>query len=167
MYCVVPHYSYAPLHLVAKVVTKPSICSLDSRGVFIIQLSRKLYIWRGKRSDLEMVVAADRTAFQLVRYEHAKGPFVSCNEGFEPTELCEALGTGNVEVKNSKRKQGEISLSFEVGEKLVAEYDTDYKLFWKAKLGGFMPPVVRKGVIISLRTKVERFCWFGSAYNRD
>ena len=129
MYSVVPHSSYAPLHMVAKTVTNPSICALDSRGVFIIQLSSKLYIWRGKRSDPEMVAAADRSAFQLVRYEHAQGPLVSCNEGFEPAELFEALGAGNVEDKNSKRKQGEISLSFEVGEKLVVEYDTDYQVF--------------------------------------
>jgi len=54
---------------------------------------------------------------------------VSCNEGFEPAELFEALGAGNVEDNNSKRKQGEISLSFEVGEKLVAEYDIDYQVF--------------------------------------
>lgn len=165
MYCVVPHSSYAPLHLVAKTVPNPSICSLDSRGVFIIQLSSKLYIWRGKRSDLEMVAAADRSAFQLVRYEHVQGPLVSCNEGFEPAELCEALGTGNVEVKNSKSKLGEISLSFEVGEKIVAEYDTDYQLFWTAKLGGFMPPAVGTGLIITLPAKAECFCWFGSTYN--
>lgn len=167
MYYVVPHSSYAPLHLVAKTVTDPTICALDSRGVFIFQLSSKLYIWRGKRSDLEMVAAANRSAFQFIRYEYAQGPLVSCNEGFEPTELCEALGMGNVEDKNSRRKQGEISLSFKVGEKLVAEYDKDYQLYWNAKLGGFMPPAVGTGMIISLPAKAECFCWLQSADNRD
>lgn len=167
MYYVAPHSSYAPLHLVAKTVTNPSICALDSRGVFIIQLSSKLYIWRGKRSALEMVAAADRSALQFVRYEYAQVPLVYCNEGSEPTELCEALGTGKVEDKNCKSKQGEISLSFKVGEKLVAEYDTDYQLFWKAKLGGYMPPALGTGVIISLPARAESFCWSRGADKRD
>lgn len=54
---------------------------------------------------------------------------------------------------------------FEVGEKIFAEYDTDYQLFWKAKLGGFMPPVVGTGVIITFPAKAECFRWFGSTYN--
>lgn len=136
MYRLAPSSSYRPLHLVPKSVNHPSFWALDSRGVFIIQLDNKLYIWRGEKSDLDMAAAADRCAFQLLRYEHAKGPFVSCREGFESAELCEALGMSNADYMHLKRKQGEISFSFEVGEKLVADYDTDFELFWKAKFDG-------------------------------
>ncbi|GLJ08375.1 hypothetical protein SUGI_0087500 [Cryptomeria japonica] len=136
MYRLAPSSSYTPLHLVPKSVNHPSIWALDSRGVFIIQLDNKLYIWRGEKSDLDMAAAANRSAFQFLRYEHVKGPLVSCREGFESAELCEALGISDADYMQLKRKQGEISFSSEVGEKLVAEYDTDFELFWKAKFGG-------------------------------
>eukprot|EP01018_Ginkgo_biloba_P025452 Gb_30514 [translate_table: standard] len=166
MYRVAPHSPYSPLHLVPKSVANPSIGALDSRCVFIIQLGSTLYVWRGKKSDREMAAAANRSAFQMVRYEHAQGPLVSCNEGFESAELREAMEIGNGEaVEESERKPREPLVSLFVGEKLVAEYETDYQLFWKAKLGGYVPPVAGTGATIYWPAKEESWGWLQSGFN--
>ncbi|CAM6119710.1 unnamed protein product [Calypogeia fissa] len=91
MFRMAPHSPYDPLHQVPKAVAHPSMSALDSRGAFVIHFANKLYIWLGRHCGKCMAAAADKVAFQLIRYERANSTILPAREGSEPQELKDAL----------------------------------------------------------------------------
>ncbi|XP_002990110.2 protein-tyrosine-phosphatase MKP1 [Selaginella moellendorffii] len=139
MYRMTPHSHFCPLQLVPKAVHGPPTSDLlDSRGVFVLQLPNRLYVWRGRGSDKAMAAAAERAAFQLVRYEHAQGPIVVAVEGREPPFLLNALRREHLLSGpdiNSQAQRGAFAEHINYagkapfGLKLVRAYDADFELY--------------------------------------
>eukprot|EP00249_Psilotum_nudum_P012780 c23979_g1_i1 orf=501-1937(-) len=160
MYRISPHSAYDPLHLVPKYISVPQIQALDSRGAFVIQLPNILYVWRGKGCDKEMSAAAGRAAFQLMRFENARGPVVFVSEGNEPEQLQEALRKPQ---PKAQENMIEYSTTVEhdrtmggLQEKHVPSFDTDYEMFAKAKLGGYGSAMAGSGAINHLPARVQK-----------
>ncbi|KAH7515728.1 hypothetical protein FEM48_Zijuj10G0057200 [Ziziphus jujuba var. spinosa] len=153
MYRMAPHSPYDPLHLVPKMINHPSTQALDSRGAFILHVPSAIYVWSGKNCSSVMSKNARAAAFQVIRYERAKGPICNIEEGEEPAEFWDALSSGQplvddcskVEVKKKETwSPGSDKASTEirtgVGERKLDEYDLDFELFHKALAGGVVPP---------------------------
>lgn len=153
MYRMAPHSSYDPLHLVPKTINHPSKQALDSRGAFIVHVPSAIYIWNGKNCSSVMSNNAMAAAFQVIRYERAKGPVLNIREGEEPMEFWDAISgsqlsvdDGNkVEVKKKETWSPGIDevaaeIRIGVGERKVNSYDLDFELFHKALAGGVVPP---------------------------
>lgn len=153
MYRMAPHSPYDPLHLVPKTVSSPGIQALDSRGAFVVHVPSALYVWNGKNCNPVMSNHARAAAFQVIRYERAKGPIVNIKEGEEPPEFWEALAGGQsladdcskVEVKEEDAgSPGSVKVAEEnysgFGERKVDAYNLDFELFLKALAGGVVPP---------------------------
>lgn len=153
MFRMAPHSSYDPLHLVPKMLNHPSTQALDSRGAFIVHVPSAIYVWCGKNCSSVMSNNARAAAFQVIRYERAKGPICNIKEGEEPAEFWDALASGKplvddcskVGVKNKEtwspgRDKPSTEFRIEVGERKVDEYNLDFELFHKALAGGVVPP---------------------------
>ncbi|KAL2644977.1 hypothetical protein R1flu_012564 [Riccia fluitans] len=169
MFRMAPHSPYDPLHLVPKSVNNPSIKALDSRGAFVIQFNNRLYVWQGRMCGRCMAKAADKAAFQLIRYEHALGPTITVREGHEPSELLDALNnsrylamdgtpgapapgplvdvgnrlerltTVNVNENSSPRAASDVDGASSRGPSLNNSYDGDFEAFDKARSGEVLP----------------------------
>ncbi|KAL4570150.1 hypothetical protein LXL04_025801 [Taraxacum kok-saghyz] len=131
MYRIAPHSSYAPLHLVPKLLHKPSEQALDSRGAFIVNVPSAVYVWIGKNCDPLMYDSARLAASQVIRYEKANGPALTVKEGAESVEFWDAIG--NEEDKGIP------------GNRKVSEYDIDFGVFMKAANSGVVPPLSISG----------------------
>ncbi|KAJ7137631.1 hypothetical protein O6H91_17G024800 [Diphasiastrum complanatum] len=134
-----PHSVHDPLHLVPKSVSSPTADALDSRGAFVVHLPKRLYVWRGRVCDRMMFAAAERAAFQLVRYEHAQGPLISIMESCEPKQLLAALGIrlssmdGYLGINDACLCPSDCALHNRLKDKFVAAYSSDYDMYRKAR----------------------------------
>lgn len=151
MYRMAPHSPYDPLHLVPKMVNDPGLQALDSRGAFVVHVPSALYVWNGKNCNSVMSNNARAAAFQVIRYERAKGPVMNIKEGEEPPEFWEALASGQSLADDCSKAEvtkeddpGSVKVAAElgtgVGERKVDAYDVDFELFHKALAGGVVPP---------------------------
>ncbi|KAI3698514.1 hypothetical protein L2E82_42120 [Cichorium intybus] len=131
IYRIAPHSSYAPLHLVPKLLAKPSEQCLDSRGAFIVNVPSAVYVWIGKNCDPLMYDSARLAASQVIRYEKANGPALTVKEGEETVEFWDAIGNEQDKGIPGKRK--------------VVEYDIDFGVFTKAANSGVVPPLSISG----------------------
>ncbi|KAM0961998.1 hypothetical protein ACFX2I_021184 [Malus domestica] len=152
MYRMAPHSPYDPLHLVPKTLGHPGSQGLDSRGAFVVHVPSAIYVWIGKDCNTRMSDNARAAAFQVIRYERARGPIVDINEGEEPLEFWDALSSRilaedsskidakKVETFSSAGDKVSAASCVPVGERKVAEYDLDFEIFHKALAGGVVPP---------------------------
>ncbi|GMI70796.1 hypothetical protein HRI_000748900 [Hibiscus trionum] len=141
MYRMAPHSSYDALHLVPKMVDPPGKHALDSRGAFIVHVPCAIYVWVGKRCNRVMSNSAASAANQVIRYEQAKGPFLTVSEGDEPLEFWDALASGKLSADGCERTEVRKLVSkICVGERKADYYDLDFELFHKALAGGVVPP---------------------------
>ncbi|XP_011626480.1 protein-tyrosine-phosphatase MKP1 [Amborella trichopoda] len=159
MYRMAPHSPYDPLHLVPKMLESPVASALDSRGAFIVHVPWAIYVWVGCVCDDVMARDAKAAAFQVVRYERARGPIVVIEEGEEPAEFWDALLRGPVLADDSdlrptvgegvalssQREHVEMVKKFPMGAKKVDSYDVDFEIFRRALTGGFVPPFPLSG----------------------
>ncbi|TKY47697.1 Protein-tyrosine-phosphatase MKP1 [Spatholobus suberectus] len=150
MYRMAPHSPYDPLHLVPKMVNQPGVQALDSRGAFIIHVPSAIYVWNGKHCSSVMSCNARSAAFQVIRYERAKGPILRIHEGEEPPAFWIAL-SDEQRLSGDSDKGGVVELSSEGMEsaepvdsgtspRKVDAYDLDFEIFHKALAGGVVPP---------------------------
>ncbi|XP_020215603.1 protein-tyrosine-phosphatase MKP1 isoform X1 [Cajanus cajan] len=143
MYRMAPHSPYDPLHLVPKMVNQPGAQALDSRGAFIIHVPSAIYVWKGKHCNKVMSCNARSAAFQVIRYERAKGLILSIQEGEEPPGFWIALSDsekgGVIEEPVLLPSEGMESAE-PVGSRKVDAYDLDFEIFHKALAGGVVPP---------------------------
>ncbi|KAE9587785.1 hypothetical protein Lal_00022073 [Lupinus albus] len=135
MYRIAPHSPYDPLHLVPKMVNQINAQALDSRGAFIVHVPSAIYVWIGKHCNSVLSRNAKAAAFQVIRYERAKGPILSIHEGKEPHEFWIAL-PDTEEVKKEEHSERE---NIEIGPRTVDAYDLDFKIFHKAIAGRVVP----------------------------
>lgn len=135
MYRIAPHSSYAPLHLVPKLLPRPNAAALDSRGAFIVNIPSAIYAWIGKKCDPLMYESARLAASQVIRYEKANGPALTIKEGDEPIEFWNALGNDQ-----DQDQEQLIGYTGTVGQKRVVDYDIDFGVFSKAANSGVVPP---------------------------
>ncbi|KAK8478855.1 hypothetical protein V6N13_090425 [Hibiscus sabdariffa] len=141
MYRMAPHSSYDALHLLPKMVDQPGKHALDSRGAFIVHVPCAIYVWIGNRCNHVMSNSAASAANQVIRYEQAKGPFLTVSEGDEPLEFWDALASGQLSADGCDRTEVRQVVSIIcVGERKVDDYDLDFELFHKALAGGVVPP---------------------------
>ncbi|KAE8719302.1 Protein-tyrosine-phosphatase MKP1 [Hibiscus syriacus] len=153
MYRMAPHSPYDALHLVPKMVDHPGKHALDSRGAFVVHVPCAVYVWVGRRCSYVMSNSAASAANQVIRYEQAKGPFLTVREGDEPLEFWDALASGQLSEDGCNRAEGKkvAKLASEndnttavseicVGQRKVDEYDLDFELYHKALAGGVVPP---------------------------
>ncbi|KAK7379512.1 hypothetical protein VNO80_04974 [Phaseolus coccineus] len=143
MYRMTPHSPYDPLHLVPKLVNQPGARALDSRGAFIIHIPSAIYVWNGKHCSSVMSCNARSAAFQVIRYEKAKGPILSIHEDEEPPGFWIALSdeqrlSGDSD-KDGIMEEEPVLPSEDMGRKVCA-YDLDFEIFHKALAGGVVPP---------------------------
>ncbi|XP_020674131.1 protein-tyrosine-phosphatase MKP1 [Dendrobium catenatum] len=120
-YRMAPHSSFDPFHLVPKSVSGP-VC-LDSRGAFIVHVPTAVFVWLGRACDPAMAEAAASAARQVVRYERARGPILTVNEGSEPPDFWGK----------------DLSAGGEVGKRRVDLYDLDFEIFRQALKGEVVP----------------------------
>ncbi|XP_061346986.1 protein-tyrosine-phosphatase MKP1-like isoform X2 [Gastrolobium bilobum] len=154
MYRMAPHSPYDPLHLVPKMVNQPCAQALDSRGAFIIHVPSAIYVWNGKHCNSVMSCNARGAAFQVIRYERAKGPILSIHEDEEPPGFWIAL-SDEQRLSSNSNKEGvmeepvlllpsenmEISDAvMEISPRKIDAYDLDFEIFDKALDGGVVPP---------------------------
>ncbi|KAG7032319.1 Protein-tyrosine-phosphatase MKP1, partial [Cucurbita argyrosperma subsp. argyrosperma] len=138
MYRMAPHSSYDPLHLVPKMLNTPSVQGLDSRGAFVVHIPSAIYVWKGEKCDAVMLNMAKAAASQVVRYERAKGPILSIEDGDEPLEFWDALMSSQHLADSSEGKG-----FLKVGDWKVEEYNPDFEIFHRAISGGVVPPFDR------------------------
>lgn len=149
MYRMAPHSPYDPLHLVPKQLGYPGAAGLDSRGAFIVHVPDAIYVWVGKKCEVVMSNKAMDAAFQVVRYERAKGPISRIAEGQEPAEFWDSLanmellsdGDERIEERaySSSIQDDQVS-AVRIGGRMVKDYDLDFEIFHKALAGGVVPP---------------------------
>ncbi|KAJ1379973.1 Tyrosine specific protein phosphatases domain [Sesbania bispinosa] len=148
MYRMAPHSPYDPLHLVPKMVNQPGVQALDSRGAFIIHIPSAIYVWIGKHCNSVMSCNARSAAFQVIRYERAKGPILSIHEDEEPPGFWGALADNSDKagvkeeppVLNSESMEIADAVNMGIGPRKVDAYDLDFEIFHKALAGGVVPP---------------------------
>ncbi|XP_004504136.1 protein-tyrosine-phosphatase MKP1-like [Cicer arietinum] len=153
MFRMAPHSPYDPLHLVPKMVNKPSAKALDSRGAFIVHVPSAIYVWIGKFCSSVMSCNAKSAAIQVVRYEKANAPILTISEDDEPMEFWAALSNHQLLLGNFYKGELEKNVSHERMEiddggvvdkgahpRKVDEYDLDFGIFNKALAGGVVPP---------------------------
>eukprot|EP00252_Welwitschia_mirabilis_P024585 TRINITY_DN7342_c0_g1_i2.p1 TRINITY_DN7342_c0_g1~~TRINITY_DN7342_c0_g1_i2.p1 ORF type:complete len:847 (+),score=104.95 TRINITY_DN7342_c0_g1_i2:473-3013(+) len=165
MFRMAPHSPYDALHLVPKLIHKPSYTALDSRGAFLLQVPSAIYVWIGSNCEESMTLAANHAANQVVRYERVEGPIVTVLEGVDNTEFWDALlsasrsshGSGRI----SKQEEGEIGEDFRlgVGNKRVDSYDVDFEMYRRANVGGVVPPVPLPGNTAETRLPIKENGW--------
>ncbi|KAJ0631316.1 putative protein-tyrosine-phosphatase [Helianthus annuus] len=146
MYRIAPHSSYAPLHLVPKLLARPGAMALDSRGAFIVNVPSAVYVWVGKKCDSLMSESARLGASQVIRYEKANGPVLTVKEGEEPSEFWNAVAEDQV---------GRCG----VGERKVVDYDIDFAVFDKAANSGVVPPFSVSGNDYEMCLPARRSGW--------
>lgn len=139
MYRMAPHSPYDPLHLVPKMIDQPGARALDSRGAFVIHVPSAIYVWTGKNCSSMMSCNARGAAYQVIRYEGAKGPILSINEGEEPLQFWIALANEQL-LSDDESMEVTESGSVEIGGRKVSDYDLDFEIFHKALAGGVVPP---------------------------
>ncbi|XP_031385743.1 protein-tyrosine-phosphatase MKP1-like [Punica granatum] len=152
MYRMAPHSPYDPLHLVPKQLGRPGAKGLDSRGAFIVHVPDAIYVWVGKECKHVMSNKAMDAAFQVIRYERAKGPILRIGEGEEPSEFWNSLanmqllsdGDERVEERTEESSSRKSDSGFaidcvEIGGRRVKDYDLDFEIFHKALAGGVVP----------------------------
>ncbi|XP_071696299.1 protein-tyrosine-phosphatase MKP1-like [Rutidosis leptorrhynchoides] len=150
MYRIAPHSSYAPLHLVPKLLARPNAMALDSRGAFIVNVPSAVYVWIGKICDSLMYESSRLAASQVIRYEKANGPALTIKEGDEPIEFWNALGND----------QGQDRLiECTVGQRRVDDYDIDFGVFGKAANSGVVPPFSIRGNDSEMCLPARRSGW--------
>jgi hypothetical protein len=142
MYRMAPHSPYDPLHLVPKILNDPSPFALDSRGAFIVHIPSAIYVWIGKKCEAIMEKDARGAVCQIVRYERVQGPVRMIKEGEEPAHFWDAFShplplmdkpSNGVEIRES-------TVNICPGERKVDSYNVDFEIFYKAIMGGFVPP---------------------------
>ncbi|KAH9287678.1 hypothetical protein KI387_031795, partial [Taxus chinensis] len=154
MYRMAPHSPYAPLHLVPKILNNPGPDALDSRGAFIVHVPLAIYVWIGHICEDTMTLAAQASAFQVVRYERAQGPIITVLEGEDKPDFWDAIC--KVPLENAEMdtleaenpiKSHQLGKQFKrgVANKRVESYDVDFELFRRASVGGVVPPVPSSG----------------------
>ncbi|KAI7735504.1 hypothetical protein M8C21_017862 [Ambrosia artemisiifolia] len=151
MYRIAPHSSYAPLHLVPKLLARPNAMALDSRGAFIVNLPSAIYVWVGKDCDPLMYESARLAASQVIRYEKAIGPALTIREGEESTEFWNAL--------RNDQDQQHIKATGGVGQRKVVDYDIDFGVFEKAVNSGVVPPFSISGNDSEMCLPARRSGW--------
>lgn len=139
LYRMAPYSPFDPSHLVPKCVASPTISSLDTRGAFLLLLQQGIFIWRGKLCAKNLMVAADRAAFQFIHYEHVPGPIVFIREGNEPREVCKVLHTND--------SKGKVSSSNH--ELQNNEYSSDFDILHRMQIGTWVAPTLRMGQLPS------------------
>lgn len=148
MYRLAPHSSYAPLHLVPKMLNEPSPAALDSRGAFIVHVLSSIYVWVGAKCHSVMEKDAKAAAFQVVRYEKVQGQIKVVREGLEQPEFWDAFSSASFHSdSNAKLGKDQIdSLSRAgLGSRKVESYDSDFDLVYKAIAGGVIPAFSSSG----------------------
>ncbi|XP_020571489.1 protein-tyrosine-phosphatase MKP1-like [Phalaenopsis equestris] len=120
-YRMAPHSPSDPFHLVPKSISTPA--RLDSRGAFILHVPAAVFVWLGRGCDLAMAEAAASAARQVARYERARGPIVTINEGSEHSDFWSE----------------NLCLAGEVGQRRVELYDIDFEIFRRALKGEIVP----------------------------
>ncbi|XP_004502387.1 protein-tyrosine-phosphatase MKP1-like isoform X2 [Cicer arietinum] len=168
MYRMAPHSPYDPLHLVPKMVNQPGSLALDSRGAFIVHVPSAIYVWIGKNCNLVMSCNAKSAAFQVVRYEGAKGLILSIHEGEETNQFWFAL-SDEQRFSGDSDKDKQLVLNSEkmeivkkgIGLKKVDAYDLDFEIFHRAFAGGVVPPfsVSNAGSETCLPARKEEHGW--------
>ncbi|XP_076955579.1 protein-tyrosine-phosphatase MKP1-like [Bidens hawaiensis] len=148
IYRIAPHSSYAPLHLVPKLLARPDASVLDSRGAFIVNVPSAVYVWVGKKCDSLMYESARLAASQVIRYEKAAGPALTVREDEEPIEFWNAVG--------SNQDQEQIG---RIGQRKVADYDIDFAVFNKAANSGVVPPFSVSGQEYQMCLPARRSGW--------
>lgn len=142
IYRMAPHSPYDPLHLVPKILSDPSPSALDSRGAFIVHIPSAMYVWIGKKCEAIMERDARGAVCQIARYERVQGPVRMIKEGEEPAYFWHAFShllplmdkpDNGVEIRES-------TVNICPGERKVDSYNVDFEIFYKAIMGGFVPP---------------------------
>ncbi|XP_071705057.1 protein-tyrosine-phosphatase MKP1-like [Rutidosis leptorrhynchoides] len=154
MYRIAPHSSYAPLHLVPKLLARPNESALDSRGAFIVSVPSAIYAWIGKSCDPLMYESARLAASQVIRYEKANGPALIIKEGDEPIEFWNAIV--NDQNQDQDRVNGYRGI---VGQRRVVDYDIDFGVFSEAANSGVVPPFSISGNDSELCLPARRSGW--------
>ncbi|KAI7748878.1 hypothetical protein M8C21_032799, partial [Ambrosia artemisiifolia] len=152
MYRIAPHSSYAPLHLVPKLLARPGAMALDSRGAFIVNVPSAVYVWVGRKCDSLMIESARLGASQVIRYEKANGPAVTVREGEEPSEFWNA-------VRGNQDQEQMMVVRDGVGERKVVDYDMDFAVFAKAANTGVVPPFSVSGNDYEMCLPARRSGW--------
>lgn len=150
MYRMAPHSSYAPLHLVPKLLARPNAEALDSRGAFIVNVPSAIYVWTGKDCDLLMYESARLAASQVIRYEKANGPALTIREGEEPIEFWDVIGNDQEQFMGDKGVPG---------QRKIADYDIDFGVFNKAANSGVVPPLSISGSNSEMCLPARRSGW--------
>lgn len=142
MYRIAPHSSYAPLHLVPKMLNDPSPSALDSRGAFIVHIPSAIYVWIGKNCESIMERDARGAVCQIVRYERVQGPVRMIKEGEEPAYFWDAFShiLPLMDKTDNGAAVGESTIKNCPGDRKVDVYNVDFEIFQKAIMGGFVPP---------------------------
>ncbi|XP_047332671.1 protein-tyrosine-phosphatase MKP1-like [Impatiens glandulifera] len=135
VYRMAPHSPYAPLHLVPKMLISSDVAGLDSRGAFLVRVPSVVFVWIGKHCPAVMSDNAKLAAFQVVKYEIAKGPVFTVKEGEETPEFWDAIGYE----KTLSDGNGD------AGKRKVEEYNKDFEIFHQAVSGGILPPIPLSG----------------------
>lgn len=136
-YRMAPHSAYDPIHLVPKLVSFPA--RFDSRGAFLLHVPTAVFVWLGRACDPAMAEAAASAARQVVRYERARGPILTVNEGSEPPDFW-----------------GEdISVVGEVGKRRVDLYDLDFEIFRRALKVEFVPSISSPETVSPVRQETN------------
>ncbi|KAJ0972792.1 hypothetical protein J5N97_020751 [Dioscorea zingiberensis] len=154
-YRMAPHSPYDPLHLVPKVVERPSPARLlDSRGAFVVHVPSAIFVWLGVACEPVMAASASVAASQVVRYERAQGPVVTVLEGSEPAEFWTAL------MENPAISDQGLNLEIgEAGKRRVELFDLDFEIFRRALKGGVVPPFPMPGSASETRLPARESGW--------
>jgi len=175
MYRMAPHSSYAPLHLVPKMLSNPSIEALDSRGAFILHSPSAIYVWIGHNCEVMMENMAKAAASQLIRYERLQSPVsvvregeetdafwgIFCKSSMDDIAKCgkaKGLDGNPLESSHSEKSQVVAVRTSGIGNKRVDEYD-DYELFRRALTGGVVPPFSISNSGIETRLPARESGW--------
>lgn len=161
MYRIAPHSPYDPLHLVPKMLTSPSPCALDSRGVFIIHIPYAIYIWIGSSCESIMERDARGAVCQIVRYEKVQGSISLIKEGEEPEDFWDAFSKflPLMEKSDDRIENGKAAINISPGERRVDSYNVDFEVFQKAIMGGFVPPFASAENELETHLPARESCW--------
>nr|GEU83926.1 protein-tyrosine-phosphatase MKP1-like [Tanacetum cinerariifolium] len=152
MYRIAPHSSYAPLHLVPKLLARPNAQGLDSRGAFIVNVPSAIYVWIGKNCDPLMNESAKLAASQVIRYEKVNGPALTVKEGEEPIEFWNAI-------RNDQDEEQFLGNRGVAGQRIVVDYDIDFGVFAEAANSGVVPPFSISGTNSEMCLPARRSGW--------
>ncbi|GBG91824.1 hypothetical protein CBR_g53715 [Chara braunii] len=135
LYRIAPHSHNDPLHLVHKLVLKPGVESLDTRGAFLLLASSGLVVWRGRECPGVIALAAEKVARQVIKYEKMAGPIRFVKEGEEKAEFWATLRSAS-STPSSLSASPRGGAAGNGSQRLtVPAYDADYDAIAKAALG--------------------------------